>query len=163
MRRANRQGVARGRLARIDRYFAMLETPPAETARRAVAGPAVVGLGASAGGLEALQSFFSHVPRQSGLAYVVVQRLDPTQPALLSQLLQRVTLMPVQEARQGVFIEVDQVYVIPPNREAAGGEIARRVKRFTHPPATPRMIRGPRSRRSWNCRHRRCLFRVPAR
>ncbi len=111
MRRVRRRGVAR-----IDRYCADAGDPSAEPARRVVVGPRIVGVGASAGGLEALQKFFANVPRQSGLAYVVVQHLDPSQPALLSQLLQRVTPMPVQEAREGVFIEADQVYVIPPNR-----------------------------------------------
>ena len=51
----------------------------------------IVGIGASAGGLEPLEQFLAHVPPKSGLAYVVVQHLDPTQKALLAELLQRVT------------------------------------------------------------------------
>lgn len=54
---------------------------------------------------------------QSGLAYVVVQHLDPTQKTLLVELLQRVTSMPVREARQGMQVEADSVYVIPPGTE----------------------------------------------
>lgn len=83
----------------------------------AQAGPPVVGLGASAGGLEPLTQFLARVPPASGLAYVVVQHLDPTHKALLAQLLQRVTAMPVQEVREPTPVQADQVYVIPPAAE----------------------------------------------
>jgi two-component system CheB/CheR fusion protein len=76
----------------------------------------VVGIGASAGGLDALGRFLAQVPPRSGLAYAVVQHLDPTQKAMLAQLLQRTTLMPVREATEHLRIEPDNVYVIPPNR-----------------------------------------------
>jgi two-component system, chemotaxis family, CheB/CheR fusion protein len=76
-----------------------------------------VGLGASAGGLDALQQFISNVPPASGLAYVVVQHLDPTHKAMLTELLQRATLMPVHEARGSMRVEPDVVYVIPPSAE----------------------------------------------
>jgi chemotaxis response regulator CheB len=77
----------------------------------------VVGIGASAGGLNALEYFFQAVPPDSGLAYVVVQHLDPTQKALLAELLQRVTSMPVREAVTMMHIVPNCVYVIPPNTE----------------------------------------------
>lgn len=77
----------------------------------------VVGLGASAGGLEALGQFLAHTPVDSGLAYVVVQHLDPTHKGMLPELLQRDTPMPVLEARNGMRIKADCVYVIPPNSE----------------------------------------------
>ena len=77
----------------------------------------IVGLGASAGGLEPLQQFLAGVPTGSGLAYVVVQHMDPTHKALLAELLQRATSMPVREAVNGQRIEPDAVYVIPPNSE----------------------------------------------
>jgi two-component system CheB/CheR fusion protein len=77
----------------------------------------VVGLGASAGGLEALQQFLANVPRRSGLAYVVVQHLDPTHKAMLSELLQRATAMPVREATGSTHVKPDAVYVIPPGSE----------------------------------------------
>jgi two-component system CheB/CheR fusion protein len=80
-------------------------------------GVRVVGLGASAGGLDPLQRFLSGVPPGSGLAYVVVQHMDPTHKALLGELLQRSTAMPVHEATQAQRIEPDAVYVIPPNSE----------------------------------------------
>lgn len=83
----------------------------------------IVGLGASAGGLEPLEQFLAHVPAASGLAYIVVQHMDPTHKAMLGELLQRVTTMPVREATQSLRIEPDAVYVIPPNAEltVAGG------------------------------------------
>ena len=77
----------------------------------------IVGLGASAGGLEALEQFLANVPAASGLAYVVVQHLDPTHKAMLAELLQRATAMPVREATESMRVEPDVVYVIPPNTE----------------------------------------------
>jgi len=77
----------------------------------------VVGIGASAGGLAALEQFLARVPESSGLAYIVVQHLDPTHPALLAELLQRVTRMRVFEAKQSMPLQPDVVYVIPPNSE----------------------------------------------
>lgn len=77
----------------------------------------ILGIGASAGGLEPLEQFIGRIPPTSGLACVVVQHLDPTQKALLPELLQRVTPMPVREAAHGMPVEPDCVYVIPPNTE----------------------------------------------
>ena len=77
----------------------------------------VVGVGASAGGLKALEEFFGHVSADSGMAYVVIQHLDPTQKAGLVDLLQRVTPMPVSEVREGVKLRAGQVYVIPPGSD----------------------------------------------
>ena len=77
----------------------------------------IVGLGASAGGLEALEQFLANVPVGSGLAYVVVQHLDPTHKAMLVELLQRATAMPVRGATESLRVEPDVVYVIPPNSE----------------------------------------------
>ena len=77
----------------------------------------IVGVGASAGGLDALEQFLAQVPAASGLAYVVVQHLDPTHKAMLSELLQRVTAMPVREAAAAMPVAPDAVYVIPPNAE----------------------------------------------
>ena len=82
----------------------------------------VVGIGASAGGLPALEQFLGNVPARSGLAYVVVQHLDPTHKALLPELLQRITEMPVRAAEQGMTVAPDCVYVIPPNTELTVSE-----------------------------------------
>ncbi len=77
----------------------------------------IVGLGASAGGLKVLEDFLAHIPADSGLAYVVVQHLDPTQKAMLAELLQRSTSMPVREATHLMHVQADAVYVIPPDRD----------------------------------------------
>ncbi|WP_348705106.1 chemotaxis protein CheB [Acidovorax soli] len=77
----------------------------------------IVGLGASAGGLAALEEFLAQVPAASGLAYVVVQHLDPTHKAMLGELLQRSTSMPVREVHAAQRIEANAVYVIAPNAE----------------------------------------------
>ena len=78
---------------------------------------AVVGMGASAGGLEALEEFFQKMPADSGMAFVVVQHLDPTHDDMLAELLQRNTTMPVRRVQDGMTVEPDHVYVIPPNRD----------------------------------------------
>ncbi len=83
----------------------------------------VVGIGASAGGLEALEQLFSHVPERTGLAYVVVQHLAPQHVSMLAEILGRQTTMPVVEAKDGVVPEADHVYVIAPGTQLgiAGG------------------------------------------
>jgi len=108
--------------------------PPGSSAPRRI-----VGIGASAGGLAALKQFLSQVPAESRMAYVVVQHLDPTQKALLPELLQRVTRMPVREATQGIPVEPDCVYVIPPNTELS--VTGHRLKLAV--PEEPRGLRSP--------------------
>jgi two-component system CheB/CheR fusion protein len=76
-----------------------------------------VGLGASAGGLEALEQFMDHVPKACGAAFVVVQHLDPTHGDILGELLQRRTTMPVLQIKDRMAVEPDHVYVIPPNKD----------------------------------------------
>jgi two-component system CheB/CheR fusion protein len=99
----------------------------------------IVGLGASAGGLEALTQFLAHVPPASGLAYVVVQHLDPTQETMLAALLQRATTMPVCEAMEAMPVASDAVYVIPPGTELS---VVNGVLHLA-PPAQPRGLRLP--------------------
>lgn len=77
----------------------------------------IVAIGASAGGLEALTQFLEHVPQGSGLAFVVIQHLDPDHVALLPELLQRVTSMNVMAVKDRSRVKPDCVYVIPPNRD----------------------------------------------
>ncbi len=79
----------------------------------------IVGVGASAGGLEAFEELFRHVPPDSGMAFVLVPHLDPSHGSLLSEILQRTTAMPVVEALDQVAVEPDHVYIIPPNRDMA--------------------------------------------
>jgi two-component system CheB/CheR fusion protein len=76
----------------------------------------IVGIGASAGGLEALEQFLSNVPLNSGMAYIVIQHLDPTQKGFLTELLQRITKMEVHLAEDRMTIAPNCVYVIPPNK-----------------------------------------------
>ena len=75
----------------------------------------IVAIGGSAGGFEAFERFFSGMPPNTGLAFVVIQHLDPTHESLLSELLQRATSMPVKEASDGMLIESNTIYVIPQN------------------------------------------------
>ena len=79
----------------------------------------IVGIGASAGGLEALEQFFSNLSSDSGLAYVVVQHLSPTHKSHMVELLSRQTDMPVQHAQNDTTVEVNTVYLIPPNKVMA--------------------------------------------
>lgn len=79
--------------------------------------PPIVGIGASAGGLEALQQFFSNMPVPNGLAFVIVQHLTPGSNGALPELLARETTMPVIEAADQMKVMPDCVYVIPPNKD----------------------------------------------
>ncbi|MHB1014890.1 MAG: chemotaxis protein CheB [Desulfurivibrionaceae bacterium] len=76
----------------------------------------IVGIGASAGGLEALEQFLGHVPEKSGMAFVIVQHLDPTHAGLLPELLQHTTGMEVFQTRDRMRVKPNCVYVIPPNK-----------------------------------------------
>jgi len=76
----------------------------------------IVGIGASAGGLEALEQFMTNVPENSGMAFVVIQHLDPTYKGMLPELLQRITEMQVLQVKDRMTVKPDHVYVIPPNK-----------------------------------------------
>ena len=86
---------------------------------QAAAGFNIVGIGASAGGLEAFEQFFRNVTPDSGQAFVLVPHLDPSHASILTEILQRSTVMPVVEAQNQVRVEPNRVYVIPPNRDMA--------------------------------------------
>ncbi|MBD2199759.1 MULTISPECIES: chemotaxis protein CheB [Calothrix] len=75
----------------------------------------IVGMGASAGGLDAFTELLSHLPNDTGMAFVLVQHLSPHQKSLLSEILSRSTNMPVREVQNGMVVEPNHVYVIPPN------------------------------------------------
>lgn len=77
----------------------------------------IVAIGGSAGGLEAFERFFSGIPDDTGMAFVVIQHLDPTHKALMAELLQRSIKMPVREIEDGITVESNNVYVIPPNTD----------------------------------------------
>ncbi|MDF3067731.1 MAG: hypothetical protein K0R38_3332 [Polyangiaceae bacterium] len=77
----------------------------------------VVGIGASAGGLEALEAFFEQVPLDSGMAFVVVQHLSPDFRSLMDEILSRKTSLPVHLVEDGVAVERDRIYLIPAKKE----------------------------------------------
>jgi two-component system CheB/CheR fusion protein len=99
----------------------------------------VVGLGASAGGLDAFKSFFAGMPTQSGMVFVLIQHLDPHHKSLLVELLSNHTEMPVVQATDGMAVAADHVFIIPPNAVMTikGGTL--RVSK----PAPPRERRRP--------------------
>ena len=74
---------------------------------------AVVGIGASAGGLQALRTLFAALPAQSEMAFILVQHLAPTHASMMGKLLSSHTSMPVQEAREGMRIEPGNICIIP--------------------------------------------------
>ncbi|MCF8362698.1 MAG: chemotaxis protein CheB [Prolixibacteraceae bacterium] len=76
----------------------------------------VVGVGASAGGLEALQQFFEYMPDDTGLVFVVVQHLSPDYKSMMDELLARHTNMPIKVIADGEKIEVNYIYLIPPRQ-----------------------------------------------
>jgi two-component system CheB/CheR fusion protein len=88
----------------------------------------IVGIGASAGGLEAFSELLRHLPEKTGMAFVLVQHLDPKHESGLREILARTTKIPVTEVVQGVVVQPDRAYVIPANanlnseeRDAATG------------------------------------------
>src|SRR6185503_18931740 len=99
----------------------------------------VIGIGASAGGLEALEHFLGHVPKNSGMAFVIVQHLDPTRQGIMPELLQRTTGMKVVQVRDRTQVQRDFVYVIPPNKDMS---ILHGVLHLLEP-ASPRGLRLP--------------------
>jgi two-component system CheB/CheR fusion protein len=76
----------------------------------------IVGIGASAGGLEALEQFLSNVSEDTGMAYVIVQHLDPTHKGMLPEILQRISKMKVFQVKDRMVVKPNCVYVIPPNK-----------------------------------------------
>jgi two-component system CheB/CheR fusion protein len=99
----------------------------------------IVGIGASAGGLEALEQFLRPLPADCGMAFVVVQHLDPTHKGMMAELLQRATPMKVVQVRDRLKVEPNRVYVIPPNKDMS---ILKGVLHLLAP-AAPRGLRLP--------------------
>jgi two-component system CheB/CheR fusion protein len=99
----------------------------------------VVGIGASAGGLESFSELLKNLPIQTGMAFVLVQHLDPRHSSQLVQILARETNLPIKEVTDGEFLRPNQVYIMPPNREMTleGGALrlwARSESRSRHLP-----------------------------
>lgn len=99
----------------------------------------IVGIGASAGCLEALKKFFEQIPEDSGLAFVVVVHLSPTHKSFMAELLQPHITLPVNQITKTVAIEANQVYIIPPGAYLSSIDSHLRLSemknsRFQHPP-----------------------------
>src|SRR6185369_12777125 len=99
----------------------------------------IVGIGASAGGLEALEQFLRQVPLGCGMAFVIIQHLDPTHKGIMPELLQRTTNMEVFQVHDRMRVKPDCVYVIPPNKDMS---ILHGVLHLFEP-AAPRGLRLP--------------------
>ncbi|MCK9605367.1 MAG: PAS domain-containing protein [Methylomonas sp.] len=112
---------------------------PVKPSLNAGGAPVVIGVGASAGGLEALEQFFAQVPAVSGVAFVVIQHLDPHYQGMLPDLLQRITPLTVTQADDRMQVLSDWVYVIPPNKDLS---ILHGKLQLLDPPA-PRGLRLP--------------------
>ncbi len=111
------------------RMSTTVEEMKPSTARTSTRQPAsttyVVGIGASAGGLEALEHFFGNIPKESGMAFVVIQHLSPDFKSLMDEILARRTEVPIHLVEDGMLVEADHVYLIPPKKEMiiAGGRL----------------------------------------
>src|SRR5437867_4438535 len=79
----------------------------------------VVGIGASAGGLEAFSKLLRNLPANTGMAFVLIQHLDPTHESILASLLSRASAMPVHEVADNMRVQPNHVYVIPPKTNMA--------------------------------------------
>jgi len=78
--------------------------------------PIIVAIGASAGGLEALQEFFKNMPLNTGLSFVVIQHLSPDYKSFMDELLARYTQIPIKIITDGMLVEPDHIYLIPPRK-----------------------------------------------
>ncbi|MEO0458741.1 MAG: chemotaxis protein CheB, partial [Cyanobacteria bacterium P01_A01_bin.114] len=107
-----------------------LELQTANGDERTSASFLIVGIGASAGGLEAFQAFFRHMDENSGMAFVLISHLSPDHESLLSELVGKETRMNVLQAQDQALVQPNQVYVIPPN---ASLTIAQRRLQLTIP------------------------------
>jgi two-component system, chemotaxis family, CheB/CheR fusion protein len=102
-----------------------LPAAPVGSEQRANLSFPIVGVGASAGGLEALSTFFRATPADSGMAFVVIQHLPPDSPSLMPEILGRCTTMPVVQIQNGMPVQPNRVYVIRPGFTVtlAGGKL----------------------------------------
>ena len=102
-------------------------------------GPCIVGIGASAGGFDAIRELLRAIPPDSGLAFVVIQHLDPTRESLAAELLGKISAMAVAQAAEGVRVEPDHVYTNPPGQDI----LIRHGKLHLAPPDARRSARLP--------------------
>ncbi len=112
----------------------------------------VVGVGASAGGLEAFTELFRHLPPDTGMAFVLVQHLDPTHGSMLPELLSSKTAMTVVEATDGLLVAPNTVYVIPAAEDMTieGGRSQAHVPSSHRPASSHRFV--PHFSAHWTAR-----------
>ena len=121
----------------MTRATAVPRAPPAVHAPQA-APLTVVGIGASAGGLKALQLFFDSVPADCGMAYVVIMHLDPERESRIAAILQDRTPVPVTQVTRSTTVEANHIYIIPPGHDLAmAGNVIRVLSRNDHPQHNP--------------------------
>lgn len=116
----------------------MARNPYRRRARRTASGRldlGVVGVGASAGGLEAFSAVLESLPSDTGMSFVFISHLDPEHESILTSLLSRITSMPVLEAKHGMALEPDHVYVIPRNARMAMNNCILSLSRRLRAPA----------------------------
>lgn len=99
----------------------------------------IVGIGGSAGSLEAFEQFFSQMPPDQGIGFVLVPHLDPTHKGMMPELLQRCTTMPVVQAEDDMPVAANHIYIIPPNKDLS----ILRGSLNLHEPTAPRGWRTP--------------------
>ncbi len=97
----------------------------------------IVGIGASAGGVQALESFFNNLPDNPNGAFVVVQHLSPNHPSMMTEILQRQTTLPVQEVQDQMLLEPAKVYVLPPRKSLVLNERRLRLDEVADSPRYP--------------------------
>lgn len=124
--------MSREQIEDIDAQNAPLSPDKPDVGAHPAACP-VVGLGASAGGLEAFQTFLTAASPDAGLAYVLVQHLDPNHESMLAELLSRRTNMPVRQVTDGMTVEPNNVYLIPPNASLVIENARLKLSGFSEP------------------------------
>src|SRR5580658_6370239 len=111
----NRKAAPKSRAPKSRRTRAQITGGEADGSAPGLSFP-VVAIGASAGGLAAFTALLKALPAKSGMAFVLIQHLEPKHESALTLLLSKVTRMPVIEVSDGIAVEPDRVYVIPPNK-----------------------------------------------
>jgi two-component system CheB/CheR fusion protein len=107
------------RSGKTRRSAAPVPAQPVLTRQRPTPGFHVVGIGASAGGLEAFGEFFNHMPSDSGMAFVLVPHLAPTHKSIIGEILTKYTRMPIIQAKNGIKVEPNNIYIIQPDKDLA--------------------------------------------
>nr|CRH04913.1 putative MCP methyltransferase/methylesterase, CheR/CheB with PAS/PAC sensor [Candidatus Magnetococcus massalia] len=131
------QAAAEKPATRASEESPLLESPPQDCTAAAEDSShpfPIVGIGASAGGLEAFEQLFSGMPANTGMAFIIVQHLDAKHASILSELVGQYTLMQVDQITHGVHVRPNHVYVIPPNRTLS---IRQGLLHLTAPPEKP--------------------------